>query len=225
MSHYTFRQWCRPIGDLRIPEIMMFLYTMKEAFGCADLYGANNRPVDMTLEGLQRVLEKNIHKKFPTLGASVEFFTIQPRQRDDDTVRIEIFTGRHPDEISIDTYDLSMDGRLVPDFQYLRDSIQIFEPFEACLEDDENEYRLDAFERQQAIPKFDKPAIIRGFHYLDEFMTRSIGGIDYCINAPAWKVEKFCQGILIQLVKGVFDSENPAHLKIQREAMDYFGLL
>ena len=69
MSHYTFRQWCRPIGDLRIPEIMMFLYTMKEAFGCADLYGANNRRVDMTLEGLQRVLEKNIHKKFPTLRA------------------------------------------------------------------------------------------------------------------------------------------------------------
>ena len=188
MSSYTFRQWCRPIGDLRVPEIMMFLHVINEAFGCADLYGANNKPADMTLDGLQRVLEKNIHKKFPTLGASVEFFTIPPRERDDDTVRIEIHTGHHPEESFMDHYDLSMDGTLVPDLQFLRDSIQIFEPFEACLEDDENEFRLGSFERENTIPKSDKPAIIRGFHYLDEFLTRSIGGIDYCLNAPAWKV-------------------------------------
>jgi hypothetical protein len=225
MSSYSFCQWCRPTGDFRVPEIVLFLHVMKETFQCSDIYDARNKPVDLTQEVLRRILEKNVHKIFPDLGASVEFFTIPPRERNDDTVRIEIHTGTHPDKPFIDSYDLSMDGTLVPDFQHLRDSIEIFEPFEACLEDAENEYRLDAFDRQQAIPKFDKPAIIRGFHYLDEFMTRSIGGIDYCLNAPAWKVEKFCEGILIQLVKGVFNWKNPKHRKIQREAMDYFDLL
>jgi len=61
-----------------------------------------------------------------------------------------------------------------------------------------------------------------GFHYVDEAMARSIGGIDYCLRAPAWKVERFCQGVLIQLVRGLFDSENPEHCRIQKETMKYF---
>jgi len=84
---------------------------------------------------------------------------------------------------------------------------------------------LDAYDRQQAIPKFDRPAIIRGFHYLDEFMSRSVGGIDYCLRAPAWNVQRFWNGVLIELVPGLFDSTNPEHLRIQEMAMKYFGLL
>ncbi len=56
-------------------------------------------------------------------------------------------------------------------------------------------------------------------------MARSIGGIDYCLKAPAWKVERFCEGVLIRLVPGLFDPTNPEHLKIQRQAMKYLKLL
>ncbi len=56
-------------------------------------------------------------------------------------------------------------------------------------------------------------------------MARSIGGIDYCLKAPAWHVERFCEGVLIELVPGPFDSSNPDHLEIQEDVMAYFDML
>jgi len=56
-------------------------------------------------------------------------------------------------------------------------------------------------------------------------MADSIGGIKYCLKAPAWRVRRFCEGVLIELVPGLFDSEKPEHLRIQEEAMTYFQLL
>jgi hypothetical protein len=88
-----------------------------------------------------------------------------------------------------------------------------------------SEHKLDAYAREQAIPKSHKPAIIRGFHYLDKGMARSIGGIRYCLKAPAWRVRRFREGILIELVPGLFDSSNPKHLEIQEDVMAYFNLL
>ncbi|MBM4328495.1 MAG: hypothetical protein FJ118_15190 [Deltaproteobacteria bacterium] len=225
MNTYVFRQLCRPRGDFRIDEVIDFLHLIKEAFRCPVLYDSRDRPVDLTGSGLQKIFEKKTDKLFPSIGATLDFFTIQPRKRDDNTVRIEIHTGTQPDEIFVDTYDLSIGERSkLPDFDYFEKCIEIFRPFEACLEETENEYKLDAYDRQQAIPKFDRPAIIRGFHYLDEGMARSIGGIDYCLKAPAWHVERFCEGVLIELVPGPFDTDNPEHLKIQKEAMEYFDL-
>jgi len=225
MSGYIFRQRCRPRGDFRIDEVLDFLDLIKEAFGCSTLYASRGRPVDMSEDGLRRILEKNVDKIFPELGTTLELFTIRPPSRDKRAVRIEIHTGIHPKQIFIDTYNISMDRSQVPDFDYLEKSIEIFEPFEAFLAEDENEDKLDAYDRQQTIPKFNKPAIIRGFHYLDKGMAQSVGGIDYCLKAPAWHVERFCKGVLIELVPGLFDNNNPEHLRVQEEVMDYFDLL
>jgi hypothetical protein len=206
--------------------VLEFLDLMKEAFGCRALFDSHNRPVDLTEAGLRRVFEKAAKRLLPGLGASQDIFTIPPDNRDKNTVRIEIHTGASPTKIFIDSYDISMDvKRKVPDFDYLERSIEIFKPFEAFLAEDANETRLDAFNRQQAIPKFDKPAIIRGFHYLDKDMARSIGGIKYCLKAPAWQVKRFREGVLIELVPGRFDSSNPEHLEIQEDVMIYFNLL
>jgi len=225
MSSYTFRQGCRPRGDFRILEVIEFLDLVREAFRCRELYDSHDHPVELTEAALGRIFERAAKRLLPGLGANEDFFTIPPRRRDNDTARIEIHTGTDPKEIFIDSYDISMDKRQVPDFDYLEKSIEIFKPFEAFLADDENEYRLDAYDRQQAIPKFDKPAIIRGFHYLDKGMARSIGGINYCLKAPAWQVKRFCEGVLIELVPGPFDSTNPEHLEVQEDAMAYFNLL
>jgi len=56
-------------------------------------------------------------------------------------------------------------------------------------------------------------------------MARPVAGIKFCLKAPAWRVRRFCEGVLIELVPVPFDSSNPMHLKIQEEAMAYFGLL
>ena len=224
MSSYIFRQRCRPRGDFRIHEMIEFLDLMKDAFEFPILYDKNSRPVEMDPEVLEGIFKRKIDKLFPGIGVNVDFFSIPPRNRDDNTVRFEIHTGTHPDEIFIDSYDISLYRWRIPDLNYFEKSILIFRPFEAFLAEDENEYRMDAYNRQRAIPDFSKPTIIRGFHYLGKDLTRSIGGIDYCLKAPAWRVERFCEGVLIELVPGPFDLSNPEHVKTQEKVMEYFDL-
>jgi hypothetical protein len=226
MNSYSLSQNCRPRGDFRIKEIIEFLNLMKQAFRFQVLYDKNGKPVALTASVLQNIFLKVINKRSPGVGVVVDFFSIPPGNRDNNTIRFEFHTGTHPDKVFIDTYDISIgETRKVPDLSYFQRSIETFEPFEAYVSEFKNENDLNAYDRQQAIPKFDKPAIIRGFHYLDEGMARSIGGIDHCLKAPAWKVERFCEGVLIHLVPGLFDPENPEHLKIQKQAMKYFELL
>jgi hypothetical protein len=226
VADYIFRQYCRPRGDLREKELSEFLALMKDAFRFPIVYDGKSMPVDCSSNGLVQILRKDMSLKFAHLGVHTEWFSLPPRNRDEATVRFEISTGTSPDQVFLDSYDISIgDGEKVPNFHYIRQSIQIFRPFEAYLSETENEYTLDAYNRQQAIPRSDKPAIIRGFHYLDEGMADSIGGIDYCLKAPAWRVERFCQGVLIELVPGLFDTFNLDHVQVQHDVMDYFDML
>ncbi len=226
MSSYMFRQWCRPRGDFRVNEMVEFLGLLQAAFQWPALYDHRNRIVDPTPEAIHQRCVKETDRVFPSLGASLSLYSIPPRKRDDRTRVIEIRTGVQPGERSNDRYNVSLgDGSDVSDLVPFLRSITIFRPFEAFIQEDENEYRLDAYDRQNATPGFVVPAIIRGFHYLDEGMADSIGGIDHCLKAPAWDVQEFCEGVLIRLVPGLFDPENPEHLRIQTQAMEYFGLL
>ncbi len=121
MSSYIFRQRCRPRGDFRIPEVLEFLDLVQEAFGCSDLYDSNNKPVDLSEAGLQRIFEKKAAKAGRGNGIEKTFFTIPPRKRDNNTERVEISTGYPLGGIIIDAYNIDMsDGKLVPDFDYFR---------------------------------------------------------------------------------------------------------
>lgn len=225
MNSYYFCQNCRPRGDFRIGEILEYLDLMKGAFRCPVIYDKNSRALELTSENLKRIFKKKIDKLFPGIGVNVDFFSIPPSNRNDDTVRFEIHTGTHPDEIFIDTYDISIgEARKVPDLTYFEKSVEIFEPFEAYMAEFENESVLDAYNRQQEIENFDRPAIIRGFHYMDQTLIRSLGGMKHCLKTPAWHVGRFFKGVLIELIPGLFDSGNPEHLKIQQEAMEHFQI-
>jgi hypothetical protein len=225
MNTYHFRQWCWPRGDLRVEEILEFLHLVQEAFQCTALYDTTDKAVPITEASLLNTFQKKYDSRFPGLGINVHLFTIPPRRRDDDTVRIEIHTGTHPSKKFIDTFNISMDdSRKVPSMDYFEKFIEIFKPFEAFMAEGRNEAAFDTYNRQQAIPKFDRPAIIRGFHYLDATMAQSIGGIKYCLKAPAWHVQRFCEGVLIELVPELFDSYNPEHLRVQKEVLDYFHI-
>lgn len=226
---YTLRQWCRARGDFRIPQIVEYLKLMKEAFHISDVYDEKNKAVALTIASLRKIVKHRIREPFPEVGATFGFFSIPPDDRDDDTVRFEFHTGTSPEPRPyerIDTYDISIgDARLVPDLTYFKLSVLIFRPFEAFVEESKNEIAMNTYERMHATRDFSSPDIIRGFHYLDEGMARSIGGIDFCLGAPAWKVERFCDGVLIRLVPGLFDNNSVSHRRIQHEAMKYFNIL
>jgi hypothetical protein len=226
MSDYGFYQLCRPSGDLRIPQISEFLYLVREAFQLSVLYDSNSKPADISEAGLEKKYEKESKELLPGLGAYLHFYTISPRKMDHNTMAIDIHTGTDPEEAAIDSFNILMGAKKnLPDFEYFEKSIKIFKPFEAFLADHENEFQLRARDRQREIGGFTKPAVIRGLHYLDKDMARSIGGINYCLKAPAWHVDKFCEGVLIDLVPGVFDSTNPEHLEAQQKVMAYFDML
>jgi len=224
MNSYIYRQSCWPRGDFRIKEIVQFLKLVEEAFGCEFLYDDRGRPVDLTESEIRKIFERAVDKVFPSLGATEDFFTISPFKRDDDTVRVEIHTGTYPDKPFVDEFDIDIgEARKVPDLSYFERSIEIVRPFEAFLAEDENEDQLDTYDRFQEIG-FDRPTIIRGFHYLDASMVETLGGFDYVLEAPAWSVERFCDGVLIQLMAVLFDSYNSAHLRVQENVMDFFAL-
>jgi len=224
MNTYMFRQRCRPRGDLRVKEIIRFLELVEETFKCMSLYDRRSQPLVLTTSEIGRILEKRIDKVLPSVGATEDFYTIPPAKRDDDTIAIEIHTGTQPDQPLVDSYNLNIgESWKVPNLFYFERSIEIFRPFEAFLAENKNETALDAHGILQETG-FKRPQIIRGFHYLDAEMARSIGGIEYCLEAPAWRVERFCDGVLIQLIPVLFDSTNSRHLQVQKDVMRYFDL-
>ena len=144
MGSYRFDQDCRPRGNFRTKEIIAFLELMKEAFRFSELYDKYDKPVDLTTLGLQAIFRKNIHERFPGIGVNVDFFSIPPRKRDDNTVRFEIHTGTDPDEVFFDSYDISIGNRRkAPDLSYFQRSIEIFKPFEAYVSELGNENDLN----------------------------------------------------------------------------------
>ena len=224
MNSYKFHQLCLPRNDFRLKEIVEWLDLMRVAFEIECFYNSKSKPIELSENNLQIIFEKNRDKRFPKIGSTDHFFSRPPKLRHDETVRFEIHTGTHCGEKFVDTFDVSIGNRpAVPHFKHLKQSIEIFHPFEAYLSESKNESDMNAYDRFQAAG-FNKPAIIRGFHYLDETFARSIGGTEYCLKSPVWKVEQFCHGVLIQLIEGVFDTRNPSHLEAQRLAMKYFKM-
>jgi hypothetical protein len=117
-----------------------------------------------------------------------------------------------------------MNAPEVPPVEILRKSFEITRPFEAFISEWPSDVKWQTYKRTLEKPRFQKPDAIRGVHYLDRGMADSIGGVDYCLGAPAWKVEEFLDGVLFQLTPDVFDSDCPQHVEAQTAVMEYFGM-
>jgi hypothetical protein len=112
----------------------------------------------------------------------------------------------------------------IPDLSYFKRSIDICAPFEAFIMDNANERDLRSYERQRQFPNFERPAIIRWFHFFGESLVESLGGVEHCLETPGFKSERFCGGILLQLNDGPLDAGNPQHKEHQLKAMHHFEL-
>lgn len=97
--------------------------------------------------------------------------------------------------------------------------IELTRPYEAVVSDIENTRMLEE--------KFDVnkvPRAIHWLHYLNKEQADKFGGIEFCLKAPVFKAEQFCDGVLLQLCEEPFDNASSRHFELQAEAMDYFGL-
>jgi hypothetical protein len=223
---WRFVQVCWPRGDFRVEEILRFFALMQPAFGLSTLYYRRGKPVELSAAALEKRFKGIMRREIlPGYGASEDFFTVLPSQRGGNNVGFTITTGTQPGGKYIDMYNIDIgEAGKVPDRSHLKQSIEIFNPFEAYLSDSRNEAALRLHRRRQAIPDLRRPAMIAGFHYLDEVLARSVGGIDHCLKAPAWRASRFCKGVLFELTQGLFENDNREHRDVQRRVMEHLGI-
>jgi hypothetical protein len=226
MPNFKYCQRCRPRSDLRTVEILDGLIRIKQTLSISNYFDAEDNQIILSYESLQQRFEKQLSKEpFPEIGVIKSLFSIPPSSQDDLTVSIDIQTGTDKNSKFIDSLNLSLKDEIdTLKISLLKDLIKIFKPFEADLRESFNERNLNSYMRQKAIPDFSRPAIIRWFHYIDLQLVEALGGLEFCLDAPAWKVEEFCEGILFQLCEEVFDPNNSEHLQIQLEVMKYFSM-
>jgi hypothetical protein len=169
---------------------------------------------------LQRALAK---APFPGAGADESVFGRQGSS--DEYVRVDLHVGTSPGEPFIDQYnvDFGPGGRCITAGDF-KETLRIIKPFEAFVAEVNNEVVLDSYTRQQQIGLFKAPAIIRSLHYFDERLASQVGGIAHCLRAPAHHVERFLDGVFIDLVGDVVNPNDPAHLNTQRRVMEYLGM-
>jgi hypothetical protein len=158
------------------------------------------------------------------LGVNLDLFAGSGSENN--VCRYDLCIGTKPGEIFIDFMGIQFGRNVLPfnDIETFRMLLSIGDPFEAFLAENNNDYNLNAKLRQNRILGFSLPALIRGVHFLGRDLVNNLGGMEKCLELPAHTVECFRGGVIIRLTPGLFDPTDPSHLRIQKEAMKYFGM-
>ena len=224
MARFELVQRCWPTGSFRSAQVAELLELLTKACGLSGfetMDGEEFRPASGTLEQLFQAALKDA--PFREGGADVDIHGRVDGTRE--YIRCDLHTGTKPGGPFIDHYnvDFGKSGLRVSLAEF-KGAVQIMRPFEAFLAELNNEDALDAYTRQQQVKAFEAPAIIRSFHYLDAGMAANLGGVAHCLRAPANRVEEFLDGVLIELIDGSFDVDNPRHREVQSAVMQHLGL-
>jgi hypothetical protein len=226
MGRYQLVQRCRPLGDYRVPQVLEFLQQAQSMFGISTFVSPEFAVETESLSerSLQQLLDQ-ARQKAPSPTAGVDLDIHGAVGNTGDLIRFELHCGTHPDGIFVDFFNLDF-GRNgpTPTPALVRIGVEALLPFEAFVAELNNEHTMRAYARQNAIPGFSRPAIIRWIHYLDATLVDSVGGVSRCMSAPVAAVHEIQDGILIQLTFDPFDPENQEHLAIQQNAIRHLGL-
>jgi hypothetical protein len=220
MAAYIFELTWRAANDLRVEEVVSTISILKDGFGLPHLY-TEDGPFPITKDTIQKLFEEK-RRETGVLLALPAF----PMKEQSEGMVFRVTVGSPPEPSIFRDYlilyigDCNVSGKV----GYLERCIVVATPAEAYLGDEQNEHALHFFERARATENILRPAIIRWFHYMDHRMVESLGGIDFCLRAPAWRAWEFHQGVIIQLTEQRFEPTNPDHLKVQEEVMRYFGV-
>jgi hypothetical protein len=214
-----FKLVWRAANDMRLGEVVNTMLILKDAFQFPGVY-TEQGPFPITEESFRLEWTRNATKN--------GLFTTLPAYRQDEPVGMgfQMVIGSPPDPPIFSDYLIFKvgDRRVSGLLDHIEGCVRVTTCAQAYLSDWRNENSLNFFDRDKAFRNPRKPGIIRWWHYLDDRMTKNLGGMDFCLKAPAWRVGEFHNGVLIQLTEEEFDVENPGHLEIQEEAMRYFGI-
>ncbi|KAB2929276.1 MAG: hypothetical protein F9K24_20450 [Leptonema illini] len=223
MSRFTFEQRCRPQGIVRVTEAVGFLKAMQNGLGFTELRDEGGNIAELTESHLNALIaSKLVGQQFPTIGGEVHLWG----ERGGLSARLEFRTGVGQGEKFPEYFVASLDsGMELPSVQFLEESIKNVKPYEAFVSEAENEDFWNSYDREFSVAgKFEKPALIRWFHYFDEKVVKALGGFDHCLQAPVWDARRFNQGVILQLTERPTEMTKATGREIQRRVMDFFSL-
>jgi hypothetical protein len=222
LNRYKFSMVFPPENDLRIAEVATFLDIMREAFGVSDWRTSGDEIFPITTDQVARYLGAKIRKN---QSKGVGIMTLIP---DEGNYPIMICTSTGSNEYLWDYMEVEFhaaDG--VPDLFYFARCIEACHPTVAEISHCDNKHALNFAGRSYAqgrLGESRRPVIISWFHYFDNHIAEEFGGMAHCLRTPAYRVELFCEGILIQLTSNPFDPVSDQDLLAQRKAMQHLGL-
>lgn len=224
MPRFELVQRCWPTGSFPSTEVAAFLSLLAESCGVSRFETSDARAFAPTAEMLDTLFRSaGQEAPFPGAGADVD---LHGRIGDShEYIRCDFHTGTRPGGLFIDHYNVDFgESGLRIDARSFRRGIELMKPFEAFLAELNNEDELDAYTRQREVGLFKAPAIIRSLHYFDDRLALQVGGVDRCLLAPARKVDRFLNGVLIDLVGDAFNPTDATHVEAQRRVMEHLGM-
>jgi hypothetical protein len=211
----------RAADDLRQAELVKVMSILQEGYGLPNLH-AEAGQLQMTEEHLKPEFERRTNRAgvmdtyFSSFGLGEPrgaYFHVRTGIPHDQSLYMsDLMTFADAGEIG--------SNKLV----YLERCVEASTCAEAYAYNGMNERALRMYLRERFARHLAKPGIIRWWHYVDKVMVASLGGMEFCMKTPAWRVREFHDGALIQLTEDEFDHKNTNHRKVQEEVMRYFGI-
>ena len=218
MSRFQFTQRCRSNGELRIGDAISFMTLMQEAFQVSSWIDSEDRTVDLVHDSIESALRSKVSDSdFKRFGVT----WVVKSNGNEAPIVLKMAMGGDEWSPNFFTTDFSRTS-VLPDLQFFKRAIQSIRPFESFILDENNERELRR--ELSTKPRSEVPLILRWFHYMDSSLVDLVGGVQRCVETPAFKVDPFCDGVLFQLTEAAFEADNPQHKRLQLAAMRHLGL-
>ena len=213
---------CFARGEVRTVDAIAFVKLMQEAFNRSGWLDMKGEPVELDTFAMERALRSDTpEQEIARFGVT----WVAKSMGDSPSIVLSVATGGEKLAPNWFTADFTRTQEL-PDLSYFRRAIELIRPFEAMILDLDNDESLRSMGVvvSRISPPGSRVTSLRWFHYLDRTLSEKIGGISHCLMAPVYRVEPFCDGVLIQLTDEPFDAQNPEHFLVQRRAMQFLGI-
>ncbi len=222
LNRYKFSMRFPPEANLRVEEVASFLGLMQQAFRVTNWRTGRDEVFEVSTKTVSRYLDEEGRIRPSSPGGIITLGPVEGSY----PIMISASTGSSEyvwDFMWVDFHATDP----VPDLSYFRRCIESCRPTVAEISHSDNLETLRFSDRaydqgRKGVSK--RPVIINWFHYFNTQMADTFGGVAHCMEIPAYKVEHFCDGILIQLTPEAFNPTSETDLATQRNAMDFLGL-
>ncbi len=237
---FDIRHVCEAREDLGVDRALAYLLLFQRTLGIDSLFLGHER-VSLTKEWLEdRVaayldrMESRSARIRPGVlvsfgnrpGSTYEFgvfvrFGMRPRPGN----------AAEPSGISVPASYIRSDPTRMADLDTLLEGgVEILDPFYAAIEDSSNCRRMEAYQLSRSVSPGDRPGgkeepvLLHWKTYFGGDLIKALGGTAVFERLGVPRIRKLGDGLVLELVEGLFDDEDESHRTRQVEVMDLLGI-